>query len=190
MEVVFTNSAFRHGYRQQDFYEVLAGDYLKIRSQRGFDEVYELLGRNLNGSHLHVVYRVLPDRRLRVFHMNRHDRGAKAALSEVPTMKKMKRKISRLTRRSTDDEIVRWTKSHDVFDRLETGVSQVVEDHSDLDEVLREAIFQDNTAQLNMRLPPAMKAVLSKLARQRTTDATTLARIWLAERLERELKAG
>ena len=58
-------------------------------------------------------------------------------------------------------------------------LSEVVEDHSDLDEILREAIFQDNTAQLNMRLPPAMKAVLSKLARQRTTDATTLARIWL-----------
>ena len=36
-----------------------------------------------------------------------------------------------------------------------------------------------------MRLPPAMKAVLSKLARQRTTDATILALIWLAERLER-----
>ncbi len=36
------------------------------------------------------------------------------------------------------------------------------------------------------RLP--MKAVLSKLARQRTTDATFV-RIWLAERLERELKA-
>ena len=103
-------------------------------------------------------------------------------------MKKTKRKVSRLTTKSTDEEIVRWTKSHDVFDRLETGVSEVVEDHSDLDEVLREAIFQDNTAQLNMRLPPAMKAVLSKLARQRTTDATTLARIWLAERLERELK--
>jgi hypothetical protein len=105
-------------------------------------------------------------------------------------MRKPKRKASRLTTKSTDEEIFRWTKSHDVFDRLETGVSEVVEDHSDLDEVLREAIFQDNTAQLNMRLPPAMKAVLSKLARQRTTDATTLARIWLAERLERELKAG
>ena len=105
-------------------------------------------------------------------------------------MKKLKRKASRLTSRSTDEEIIRWTKSHDVFDRLETGISEVVEDHSDLDQVLREAIFQDNTAQLNMRLPPAMKAVLSKLARQRTTDATTLARIWLAERLERELKAG
>jgi hypothetical protein len=105
-------------------------------------------------------------------------------------MKKTKRKGHRLNPNATDEEIVRWTKSHDVFDRLEAGVSELIEDHSDLDQVLREAIFQDNTAQLNMRLPPAMKAVLSKLARQRTTDATTLARIWLAERLERELKAS
>ena len=73
-------------------------------------------------------------------------------------MKKTKRKVSRLTRGATDEELVRWTKSHDVFDRLEAGVSEVIEDHSDLDEVLHEAIFQDNTAQLNMRLPPAMKA--------------------------------
>lgn len=105
-------------------------------------------------------------------------------------MKNTKSKVKRLTSKSTDEEIIRWTKSHDVFDRVETGVSEIVEDHSDLDQVLREAIFQDNTAQLNMRLPPAMKAVLSKLARQRTTDATTLARIWLAERLEQELQAG
>jgi hypothetical protein len=77
-----------------------------------------------------------------------------------------------------------------VFDRLDAGVSEIIEDHSDLEQVLWDAIFQDNTAQFNMRLPPAMKAVLSKLARQRTTDATTLARIWLAERLERELKAS
>jgi hypothetical protein len=70
MVVVFTSSAFRHGYTKQDFYELLAAEYLKIRSQRGLDEVYELLGRNLSGAYLHVVYRVLPDRRLRVFHMN------------------------------------------------------------------------------------------------------------------------
>ena len=105
-------------------------------------------------------------------------------------MKRIKRTVPRLRAKASDAEIVRWTRSHDVFDRLEAGVSEIVEDHSDLDQVLREAIFQDNTAQLNMRLPPAMKAVLSKLARQRTTDATTLARIWLAERLEQELKAG
>jgi hypothetical protein len=103
-------------------------------------------------------------------------------------MKKTKRKATRLTSKSTDEEVIRWTKSHDVFDRLKAGVSEVVEDHKDPAEVLREAIFQDNTTQLNMRLPPAMKAVLSKLARQRTTDATTLARIWLAERRNGNLK--
>jgi hypothetical protein len=70
MEAVFISSAFRHGYNTQDFYELLAGDYLKVRSQRGLDEVYELLGRNLSGSYLHVEYRVLPDRRIRVFHMS------------------------------------------------------------------------------------------------------------------------
>ncbi|MGH7886363.1 MAG: hypothetical protein ACREPG_00735 [Candidatus Binatia bacterium] len=105
-------------------------------------------------------------------------------------MKITKRKVAKLRPSASDEQIVHWVKTHDVFDRLEGGVAEIVEDHSDLDRALQEAIFQDNTAQLNMRLPPAMKAVLSKLARQRTTDATTLARIWLAERLERELKAG
>ena len=70
MEVDFASSAFRHGYRKQDFYELLAAEYLKIRSQRGIDDVYELLGRNLSGAYIHVVYRVLPDHRLRVFHMS------------------------------------------------------------------------------------------------------------------------
>jgi hypothetical protein len=71
VDVVFTSSAWRHGYTEEDFYEVLAGRYLKIRSQRGMDDVYELLGRNLSGAYLHIVYRVLSDGRLRVFHMNR-----------------------------------------------------------------------------------------------------------------------
>lgn len=105
-------------------------------------------------------------------------------------MKNKRRVIPPLRKGASDQEIIRWTRKHDVFDRLDAGISEVVEDHSDLDRVLQEALFEDNTAQLNMRIPPAMKAVLSKLARQRTTDATTLARIWLAERLKRELKAG
>ena len=71
MAVVFASSAFRHGYTKQDFYELLAGRYLKIRSQRGLEGVYELLGRNLSGDYLHVVYRVLPDKRFRVFHISR-----------------------------------------------------------------------------------------------------------------------
>ncbi len=103
-------------------------------------------------------------------------------------MKKHKKAVPPLRKRASDQRVVRWTRKHDVFDRLETGVSELVEDHGDLDRILQEALFQDNTAQLNMRIPPAMKAVLSRLARQRTTDATTLARMWLAERLQQELK--
>jgi hypothetical protein len=68
--VIFSASAFRHGYGEQDFYELLATKYLKIRSQRGLDDVDELLGRNLGGAYLHIIYRVLPDQRLRVFHIN------------------------------------------------------------------------------------------------------------------------
>ena len=105
-------------------------------------------------------------------------------------MKDKRRVASPLRKGAGDQEIIRWTKTHDVFDRLDAGVSELVGDHSDLDRILEEAVFQDNTAQLNMRIPPAMKAVLSRLARERTTDATTLARMWLAERLKRELKAG
>jgi hypothetical protein len=70
MQVVFTDSAFRHGYTNQGYYELLAGEYLKIRSQRGLDDVYELLGRNLTGAYLHVIYRVLSDHRVRVFHIS------------------------------------------------------------------------------------------------------------------------
>ena len=105
-------------------------------------------------------------------------------------MKNKKGAIPPLRKGAGDQAIIRWTKTHDVFDRLDGGVSELVETHSDLDRILEEAVFQDNTARLKLRIPPAMKAVLSRLARQRTTDATTLARMWLAERLKRELKAG
>ena len=105
-------------------------------------------------------------------------------------MKNKKRAIPPLPKGAGDKEIIRWAKTHDVFNRVDTRVSEVVDDHSDLDRILEEAVFQDNTAQLNMRIPPAMKAALSRLARERTTDATTLARMWLAKRLKRELKAG
>lgn len=68
---VFADSAFKHGDTEEDFYELLAGRYLKDRSRRGVDAVYELLERNFAGNYLHVVYRILPDGRVRVFHMAR-----------------------------------------------------------------------------------------------------------------------
>ena len=105
-------------------------------------------------------------------------------------MKHSKRKTPLLPRSASDAEIIRWNKTDDVFDRLDAGASEVVGDHSDLDGILHEAIFQENTAPLDMRLAPAMKAVLKKPARQNTIEVTTLARIWLAKGLEQQLKAG
>ena len=102
--------------------------------------------------------------------------------------KPARRGVARKLRKSASDaDAARWTTAHDVFDRIHAGVSEIVGDHSDLDILLEDALSEDNTTQLNMRVPPAMKAVLMRLARERTTDATTLARIWLAERLRDEL---
>jgi len=90
----------------------------------------------------------------------------------------------------TDKEITEWATENDIFARLDAGISEIVEDHADMDRALEEAVYQSNTAQLNMRISPGMKAVLGRLARERTTDATTLARIWLAERLRQEIKGS
>ena len=66
--VVFVESAFKHGYREEDFFEVLETGPLKLRSKRGLDGVYELYGRNYAGEYLHIAYRREADREV-VFHM-------------------------------------------------------------------------------------------------------------------------
>ncbi len=68
--VVFTESAFRHGYCEDDFFEVLEAEPMKLRSRRGLRRIYELLGRNYAGDYLHIAYRGEPDREV-VFHMRR-----------------------------------------------------------------------------------------------------------------------
>lgn len=91
---------------------------------------------------------------------------------------------------ATEEEILQWVQTHDVGERLDAGVSEIVDDHDDLTRVIEDAQYESNTAQLNMRIPPSMKTTLQRLARQRTTDATTLARIWLAERIQQESKTS
>ncbi len=54
------------------------------------------------------------------------------------TEKQKKKIILPLRKGVGEDKVVRWTKRHDAFDRLGTGISEVVEDHSDLDRVLAE----------------------------------------------------
>ena len=59
---------------------------------------------------------------------------------------------------------------------------------SDLDELLDAAISQENTEQINIRISRALKALLTRLARERATEASTLGRIWLAERIRQEIR--
>jgi hypothetical protein len=66
--VVFTESAHKHGFQEEDFYEVLETGPVKLRSKRGLEGVYELFGRNYAGEYLHVAYRREPGRDV-VFHM-------------------------------------------------------------------------------------------------------------------------
>jgi hypothetical protein len=66
--VVFVEGAFRHGYREEDFYEVLESQPQKFRSRRGLKNVYELYGRNYAGEYLHIAYRREAGREV-VFHM-------------------------------------------------------------------------------------------------------------------------
>jgi hypothetical protein len=70
VEVVFAESAFRHGYEEEDFYEALEAGPLKLRSRRGLEGVYELYGRNYVGDYLHIAYR-RDGERVVVFHMRR-----------------------------------------------------------------------------------------------------------------------
>ena len=68
--VVFADSAFRHGYGEPDFFEMLESRPLKLRSRRGLQGVFELYGCNFAGDYLHVAYR-LEQGRYTVFHMRR-----------------------------------------------------------------------------------------------------------------------
>ena len=60
--------AFKHGFQEADFFEVMESGPHKIKSQHGLKDVYELYGRNYAGQYLHIAYRREPNREV-VFHM-------------------------------------------------------------------------------------------------------------------------
>ena len=101
------------------------------------------------------------------------------------------KKIPPLPPDASDDEVIEWTLKYDLVDRLRTGVTEEVEDHSAEEAAaaayLASAQTERNTAQLNLRLAPSLKNLLTRLARQRTTDPATLARTWLVERIQQEI---
>ena len=57
----------------------------------------------------------------------------------LTSMRKSKRAsaIPPLRKGASDEEIIRWTTTHDVFERLEAGVSEIVTGRSELDQLLQ-----------------------------------------------------
>ena len=83
-KVEFADTAFRDGFQEEDFIELLSGRYIKLRSQRGITDVFELLGHNLSGDYIHIIYRVLPkENALRVFHMNQMTESQKRRFKQM-----------------------------------------------------------------------------------------------------------
>ena len=69
-------SAFKHGFQEADFFEVLEAGPMKLKSQRGLRQVYEMYGRNYAGDYLHIAYRREPDREV-VLHKREMSPGEK-----------------------------------------------------------------------------------------------------------------
>lgn len=72
----FTRSAFKHSFKEKDFYEVLASKPLKLRSRRGLQGIYELYGQNFAGVYMFIVYR-RQGRDYVVFHISRMNQREK-----------------------------------------------------------------------------------------------------------------
>ena len=73
-EFELTDSAYRHGYDDEDVAELLRRRHLIFRSRRGRQFGYEFLGRNEAGEYLLVIGRVVQShgrKILRVFHIDR-----------------------------------------------------------------------------------------------------------------------
>ena len=65
---------------------------------------------------------------------NRYCRGrVNQSEATMTAMRKARKAALRLRKGAGDKEIIRWAKTHDVFDRLDAGVSELVDDHGDLD---------------------------------------------------------
>ena len=59
-------------------------------------------------------------------------------------------------------------------------------DRGDLDRLLLEYWNQPNTKQLHIRIPPAAKRMIERLAKRKKVDVSTLVRMWVIESMRRE----
>ncbi len=73
-EFELTDSAYRHGFSEQDFLEMTHQRHLVIANRRGRIQGYEIFGRNAAGEYLLAAAKVVESSGLKilhVFHLNR-----------------------------------------------------------------------------------------------------------------------
>jgi hypothetical protein len=73
-EFELTDSAYRHGFSDEDFAEMLRGRHLAIKNRRGRLVGYEIFGRNRGGAYLLAAGRLVESVHgdvFRVFHLAR-----------------------------------------------------------------------------------------------------------------------
>ena len=104
-------------------------------------------------------------------------------------MTSTRRKIRPLSSGATHAEVARFLDSHDPEELERQGIMVRDDDRADLEVMLKKYLSEPNNAQLNIRLPRSAKRMLARIASQKTIDASTLARIWIVERLRRETRA-
>lgn len=83
-------------------------------------------------------------------------------------------------------ELSSFFERNDAVALLEQGVIEVDPDREDLDRMLNEYWNQPNTKQLNIRIPPAAKRAIEKLAKRKTIEVSTLVRMWVIDSMRRE----
>src|SRR5437660_6832725 len=87
---------------------------------------------------------------------------------------------------ASDSELSDFFDRHDGVDLLDQGIMEIDPDRKDLDRMLLEYSNQPNTKQLNIRIPPAAKRMIEKLAKRKTIEVSTLVRMWVIDSMRRE----
>ena len=102
---------------------------------------------------------------------------------------KRRKKIGPLPSGATDAGVTRFLDSHGPEELERQGIMVRDDDRDDLEAMLKKYLSEPNNAHLNIRLARSAKRMLARIASQKTIDASTLARIWIVERLRRETRA-
>ena len=100
---------------------------------------------------------------------------------------KNKSRRIRLPRKSASyKELSAFFDRHDGVELLDQGIMEIDPDREDLERMLLEYWSQPNTKQLNIRIPPAAKRMIERLAKRKTVEVSTLVRMWVIESMRRE----